>query len=201
MGDSADGITQERYFYFWFTAFWKSLHRETPLLQDHGWCQDSLEQLRQGQHVTAAYNMGFRGYCLGTKDILVDLLGITDPLLARMPHNPSDKNWRPGHYRRLIPAGYCSSLAQGRNALVDLDAASYYDALRLITTSEPLFSRARLLAIWQMNTGQYSAQLGRIQQSLIDDMQHGGAMQTQATDDCPIIELPAEVIERLKVVQ
>ncbi len=198
MPDTANGVTQERHFFFHFTALWKALQRDTPLLHDHGWCQDSLEQQRQQLPVTAAYNMGFRGYCLGTGHIVVDLLGITDPLLARMPRHPADEKWRPGHVKRLVPAGYCASLATGSNRLADPETAQFYDRLRLLTAGEPLLGRERLLAIWQMNTGAYREQLARIQQGLVADALQGGSIQQQATVDCPLVELPPTVIEQLK---
>ncbi|HQQ62903.1 MAG TPA: hypothetical protein PLF22_04940 [Pseudomonadales bacterium] len=198
--DTADGITQERSFYFWFTSLWKYLHRDNELLVDHGWCQDSIEQKKQGLHVTAAYTVGFRGFCLGNQDIVVDMLGITDPLLARMPRNPQQQNWRPGHFMRLLPAGYCSSIKQGNNLVADEDTADFYEKIRLITQSESLFSGKRLLAIWQMNTGQYSDQITRIQNRMTNEFLQDNGKKTQedAQRDCPFIELPADVIEQLK---
>lgn len=63
--------------------------------------------------------MGFRGFCLGTDSIVVDMLGITDPLLARMPKSPSQKNWRPGHFYRLLPDNYCNSVLHNENRMTD----------------------------------------------------------------------------------
>jgi arabinofuranosyltransferase len=198
--DTADGITQERSFYYWFTGFWKFLQRDTALLEDHGWCQDSIEQKKEGLHVAAAYTVGFRGYCLGNNDIVVDMLGITDPLLARMPRNPQQKNWRPGHFMRLLPEGYCTSLKLGENRIQDAGTREFYENIRLLTQNENLFSKERLLTIWHMNTGFYREELADINKRMTDAfMQENGIKnQTSAQRDCPFIELPDNVIEQLK---
>ncbi len=46
------------------------------------------------------------------------------------------------------------TLRTGTNQIKDPGLAAYYDQLALITRG-PLFSRARLVAIWRMNTGQF----------------------------------------------
>jgi hypothetical protein len=198
--DSINGITQERHFYFWFTSLYRYLEKGNTLLLNHGWCQDSIEQQRQNLHVTAANTMGFRGYCLGTQDIVVDMLGITDPLLARMPKNPTHTNWRPGHFHRLLPSGYCASIADGTNHINDPLLHNFYDTMRLLTQSSTLFSTERLRAIWDINTGVYSQTIEKIQQALLNQYQttDGNAWQTAARKECPLIELQPDVIEKLK---
>jgi arabinofuranosyltransferase len=199
MGDSADGVTQERYFFFWFTGFPKYLQRQTPLLLDFGWCQDGLEQRRQNLPIAASHTVGMHGFCLGTDRILVDLLGITDPLLARMPRNPSQKNWRPGHSVRLVPEGYCNSIKNGGNHIADPTTAAYYDTIRLLTQSEALFSQERLKAIWSINTGGYSKDLRRIHETMTKSFEQGGPMpQAAGLQDCPFVQLPPALIEQLK---
>lgn len=199
MGDSADGITQERYFFFWFTRFtryWQHRvinDREDPIL-DFGWCQDGLEQNKQNISVAASNTVGMHGYCVGTEKTVVDLLGITNPLLARMPHNPSQKNWRAGHFLRLVPEGYCDSVLHNDNRISDPVIARYYDTLRLITQSEPLFSTARLLAIWRINTGGFDKELADVHRRLLDHTAQASGNQSS----CPLVVLPESVIERLR---
>jgi len=194
MGDSADGITQERYFFFWFTRFTRYWQRGDDGIRDFGWCQDGLEQHKQGMAVAASHTVGMQGFCLGTEGKVVDLLGITDPLLARMPHNPAQKNWRAGHFLRLIPEGYCDSVLNNQNNITDPVIARYYDTLRLITQSEPLLSKERLRAIWQINTGAFHDELTAVREHLLsnptqNNSQHSG---------CPFVVLPDAVIERLQ---
>jgi arabinofuranosyltransferase len=198
--DSIDGVTQERHFYFWFTSLYRYLEKGNTLLLDHGWCQDSIEQQRQQLHVAAANTMGFRGYCLGTQDIVVDMLGITDPLLARMPKNPTHTNWRPGHFHRLLPSGYCASIADGTNHISDPLLHDFYDKIRLLTQSRTLFSIERLQAIWDMNTGVYNDELQQIQQAMLYQYEttDGNAWQIAARKECPVVELQPDVIEKLK---
>ncbi len=83
---------------------------------------------------------------------LLDECALADPLLARLPaaYNPE---WRIGHFRRMIPEGYRESLEQGANLLSDIGLRPLYDDLRLITRTPRLLSRARLAAIWRVNTG------------------------------------------------
>ncbi len=194
MGDSADGVTQERYFFFWFTRFTRYWQRGDDGIRDFGWCQDGIEQRKQGIAVAASHTVGMHGFCLGTEGIVVDLLGITDPLLARMPHNPAQKNWRAGHFLRLLPEGYCDSVLHNQNKITDPVIASYYDTLRLITQSEPLFSKERLQAIWQINTGAFSNELAAIRRHVLSNPTQNSAHQ----NSCPFVALPDAVIERLR---
>ena len=190
MGDSSGGVTQERYFFFWFTSFTKYLQRDTPLLLDFGWCQDGLEQRRQGLPIAASHTVGMTGFCLGTDGILIDMLGITDPLLARMPRNPLQQNWRPGHFLRQLPEGYCASIKHGDNRITDPTISAYYDKIRLLSQSEELFSFERLQTIWQINTGVFTEDLQRIHANMTQP--------TAAQSDCPFVQLPPELIEHLK---
>lgn len=198
--DSANGVTQERDFFFRFTSLKRYMEKHDALLLDHGWCQDSIEQKRLGLPVASANTMGFRGYCLGTGAIVVDLLGITDPLLARMPKNPAQRNWRPGHFQRLLPSGYCAGLADNSNRIADPLIHDYYDALRLLTQSDDLFSAERLGTIWAMNTGAYRDTVARIHTQLLQHYHasNGNEWQMEARQDCPMVALPEAVIERLK---
>jgi len=58
--------------------------------------------------------------------------------------------WRIGHFERAIPDGYEETLATGRNVIHDQEVARFYDRVTLIVAG-PLWSRARLQAIVQMN--------------------------------------------------
>lgn len=200
--DTADGITQERNFYFRFTSFTRYLRKQNELLHAHGWCADSVAQQQSGSRVTLANTMGFRGYCLGTQGIVLDWLGITDPLLARMPKDPRQQHWRPGHTQRLLPEGYCSSVLHGDNRITDATLHSLYDDLLLLTQAPDLFSAARWHAIWRFNTGGYADAW----QAVATTMQahasapDGMAWQQAARQDCPVVILSPAEIERLKTV-
>lgn len=100
-----------------------------------------------------ALMVGYSGYTSGPKKHIVDILGLCDPLIARLPLAKRG-SWRPGHFFRALPAGYMASVEQNKNLIADPDLAQYYNVLLQITRG-PLFSRDRLLAIWRLNTGHY----------------------------------------------
>jgi arabinofuranosyltransferase len=101
-----------------------------------------------------ALNMiGYSGYAAGPSKYIIDLLGLSDPLLARLPI-ARDAAWGPGHFSRSVPGGYVASIKSGSNCLEDPDLRTYYDVIRLITRA-PLLSRERLAAIWRFNLGAY----------------------------------------------
>lgn len=98
--------------------------------------------------------MGISGIELGAYAHLLDECALADPLLARLPA-VYRATWRPGHYARMIPAGYRESLETSDNQLADPLLRKYYDHLRVITRSDDLFSKARLKSILRMNLGAY----------------------------------------------
>ena len=83
---------------------------------------------------------------------ILDECALADPLLARLPA-AYNSEWRIGHFIRMIPEGYRESLQQDVNLLLDISIRPIYDDLRLITRAPRLLSRARLAAIWRVNTG------------------------------------------------
>jgi arabinofuranosyltransferase len=109
---------------------------------------------RQGEAFQVFESIGFYGYHAGPRLHLIDVLGLGDPLLARLPvASPADPGgWRIGHFKRELPTGYRETVAGGRNVIADPAVARLYDDLRLVTTG-PLFSRARWGAIWRLNVG------------------------------------------------
>lgn len=104
--------------------------------------------------------MGTSGLEFGPFTYLLDECALADPLLARLPaiFNPE---WRPGHYTRMVPAGYRESLESSGNAIGDKGLREYYDRLRLITRSSDLLSWDRLRTIFAMNTGAYDSLINR----------------------------------------
>ena len=96
--------------------------------------------------------MGAAGLDWGPLTHLLDECALADPLLARLPA-VFNEQWRPGHFRRLIPDGYRKSLEERANLIPDRALHDYYDDLMLVTRGRYLLSRDRLAAIWRMNTG------------------------------------------------
>lgn len=103
--------------------------------------------------VTTYTNLGILGFYAGPHIHHLDGLGITDPLLARLPAY-ANRNWAPGHYTRIVPEGYIESHLYGYNLIADQHLASYYDKLRTVI-SGPLWTADRWLEIWRLNSGYY----------------------------------------------
>lgn len=145
-----NGICDERAFYYQATGF---LCRERSGMVNHQWARDGMKMRNGGPAVIVKDNLGFFGFYAGKQDHIIDLLGLVDPLLSRLPVLPW-LQWRIGHFSRELPKGYVESLQEGRNLLEDKNLAAYYDIIVLITR-KPLFERGRLAAIWKLNTGGY----------------------------------------------
>ncbi len=96
-------------------------------------------------------NIGFFGYLAGRQAYIIDIHGLSDPLLARLPAilRPA---WRVGMFDKAIPRGYRESIYQDQNLIEDPLLAEYYRNLLLITHGE-LFTKERWVAIYKMNFG------------------------------------------------
>ena len=102
---------------------------------------------RDGRRVVPADAVGILGYFAGPDIHLVDVMGLTDPLLARLP---AAVPWRVGHYRRDVPAGYLESLVSGTNVIEDPQVRATWDQVALVTRA-PVWSAARwraMPALW-----------------------------------------------------
>ncbi len=150
-GTDANGVTDEKGTYWPHT---NPLQAGSRL--DHDWAQEGRADRQNGPAVVEKGSIGFYGYFVGSEVHVVDLLGLADPLLARLP--PVDPNWRVGHYGRRPPEGYLESLTQGQNHLSDPDLALYYDKLSILTRGD-LFDLDRLGEIVRFNTGAYQPYL------------------------------------------
>jgi arabinofuranosyltransferase len=104
--------------------------------------------------------MGASGLDFGPYTHLLDECALADPLLAHLPavHNPE---WRAGHYRRLIPAGYQETLETGENRLRDRGLHEYYNHLSAVVRADRVWSSARLKEIVALNRGKYDRLIDR----------------------------------------
>jgi arabinofuranosyltransferase len=98
--------------------------------------------------------MGADGLSWGPRTYMLDECALADPLLARLPA-VWNVEWRPGHYRRMIPDGYRESVTRDSNELRDPKLAEYYGALRTVVRGNALWSADRLGTIWSMNAGTF----------------------------------------------
>jgi arabinofuranosyltransferase len=125
----------------------------------HPWAEQGLALRAAGPAVVEHGNVGFLGYHAGPAVHIIDRNGLTDPLLARLPvRDPAD--WRIGHFRRDVPAGYADTLRGGQNVIQDANLAAYFDVLSLVTRG-PLWNAERLGEVWQLSRGAYDHLLPR----------------------------------------
>jgi arabinofuranosyltransferase len=101
--------------------------------------------------------IGFEGWYAGPAIHVVDVYGLGDPLLARLPALERDPlvpelalwlhelAWRPGHFVRRIPAGYLETLIAGTNQVRDPDLALRTEPV-ILATRAPLLDARR----WRM---------------------------------------------------
>lgn len=125
-----------------------------------GWMLRFLESTRaeEGDVITQG-NMGFMGFFGGPDIHFVDVFGLTDPLLARLPAR-QDCVQRPGHFFRVLPVGYVETLRSGELEFRDENLARFYQQLTLVTQA-PLFSMERWAEIIKINLGLYSNWINR----------------------------------------
>ncbi|MEJ5311028.1 MAG: hypothetical protein WHX52_14795 [Anaerolineae bacterium] len=148
-------ITDERANYYRNTGLLRAFQQPNPL-PDHDWALEGRAARVAAPPVVEKGSVGFYGYFAGPQVYVVDLLGLGNPLLARLP--PADPDWRIGHFGRLMPDGYRETLETGENRIADPHLAAYYDKLALVIRGD-LFNGERLRAIWQLNTGAYDSDL------------------------------------------
>lgn len=154
------GVSDERLKWSKFLSLRAFLKREQMTYgaqNDHPMCLAAAWRFRNADTVfVSGGGIGMLGYCAGTKQILIDPLALSDPLLSRLPlhHNG---NWTVGHVRRDIPEGYPESLAAGENRIQDPLIAALYDDVKQVTQAEALFSKARFAALWRLHNGTHKA--------------------------------------------
>jgi arabinofuranosyltransferase len=114
--------------------------------------RDDPEKVRVGG-LLEYLAIGYSGFAAGPTHHFIDVLGLSDPLIARIPLSKTDP-FRPGHPFRGMPEGYVESVKEGRTLIKDPDLAKYWEAIRTIT-QEPVFAPERLATLVRFNLGAY----------------------------------------------
>lgn len=148
-------IVDERANYYHNTGLLRALQTAHPM-PDHDWALEGRAARAAGPQVVEKGSVGFYGYFAGPRVYVVDMLGLGNPLLARLPL--ADPDWSIGHFGRLMPEGYRETLESGENHIADPNLAFYYDKLTLVIRGA-LFDPNRLREIWRLNTGVYDSYL------------------------------------------
>jgi arabinofuranosyltransferase len=137
------GIVSERGWYFDHLTLLANLRQ--PKYQSYGWWREGQALRKSENRVAVHTNVGLFGFAAGPDRHVVDMAGLTDPLLARIRFEYRS-DWRSGHFGRPIPAGYLETLRSGRNVIKDPELRALYDRLRLVVRG-PIGSWSRLAAI------------------------------------------------------
>ncbi len=148
-------------------------HPYTGLLYAGGqpWPQHSLrtrgEGARNRSGVEVSGAVGLFGFYAGPGTTIVDIFGLTDPLLARLPGIVTEEiptaniaNWRPGHAQRPVPEGYLSAVTGPTTLVADPDLAHFYAVVQHVTRG-PLFSVERLGEALALLLGAYDGDIDR----------------------------------------
>jgi len=114
------GVADERLFYYKHTGLLRRPRGDLP--NTHPWVFEGLALREAGTTPVARNAAGFYGYFAGPKITIVDLFGLCDPLLARLPAT-KQSGWRAGHLEREIPPGYMATVATDSGMVGDSDIA------------------------------------------------------------------------------
>ncbi len=89
--------------------------------------------------------VGLFGYYAGPDVHIIDLYALADAFLSHLPIKGSNQ-FRIGHFERVLPEHYISSLENHRNEFVDRDLSTLFEET-LIVTRGPLFTWPRFQII------------------------------------------------------
>ncbi|MCJ7622530.1 MAG: hypothetical protein MUO76_03430 [Anaerolineaceae bacterium] len=152
----AHGIADERSWYFGDTGLVNAgKHPEMPdtLGRVTGMDARVLVEKENDLQLVIRKNTGVFGFFAGPDVYVIDYLALSDPLLARLPAI-QDNSWRIGHFRKVVPNGYLTSIYTRSGAFEDESLSVCYEQLLLVTKGG-LFSKERLQAIWGLNNGKF----------------------------------------------
>lgn len=145
------GIVDERAWYFAETGLLAV--GDSPVIS-RGHFADYPATRQPQRVISLCGGLGGKSLKADPRTYIMDYCGIGSPFLAMLPA-AVDPEWRIGHLRRHVPAGYVESIGSGENRIEDEKIAAYYDLIHQIITGE-LWSWQRLLTALKFNFGAYS---------------------------------------------
>jgi arabinofuranosyltransferase len=164
-----NGIVDERVFYFKTNSL---MHANRDSFAQPSWIVRNPSR-RDWNVLDTCGLMGSAGLDFGPMSHLLDECALADPLLSRLPA-AYHEFWRPGHFRRIIPAGYRDSLSRSTNEIADPGLREYYGHLRDIIRPKRTLSVERFKTIVAMNLGRYDHLIN------YDFFRYGGVVRTLA---------------------
>jgi arabinofuranosyltransferase len=145
-----DGIADERAFYRKSASLMAS--KRGQRMPNHVFVQRGKEMAKKGVKVQVIGPAGYLGFAAGPSVQLLDVWGLVDPLMARLPAQ-DPKHFRIGHFNRRVPKGYKQTLKTGECKMTR-KYCEYYAELERIVRG-PIWSFARFGSIIKMNLGVY----------------------------------------------
>jgi arabinofuranosyltransferase len=123
---------------------------------DHDVVHNGLSAREHPHDVQTWGGIGLAGYYAGPHVRVVDMYGLSDALLARLPipDASGETYFKPGHFHRPYPDGYLETVRDGRNEIEHPALSAYYEKLALVTQG-PLWSAARLVEAAKLSLGRY----------------------------------------------
>jgi len=147
-GISENGISDEHGYYYPFCGLLTANRDRNMPTYAH--VKDGEKARRRGPRTVVKEATGMFAFYAGPDVHIIDLFGLGDPLLARLPvKSPTD--WRIGHFYRTLPVGYLSSVT-GNNFISDPSLAKYWNKIYTVTSGK-LFTWKRFKEIFNFNTG------------------------------------------------
>ena len=143
------GVADERAFFYPHAGLLR--YERGRKMPTHPWLKSAKNLQAHPEKVHVMLGIGMIGHRAGPDVRMVDIYGLADPLLARLPAIAGDK-WRIGHFARHVPAGYLTTLETGDPCFADPGLAELHRQLRLVTAG-PLWSAERWAAIVRLNLG------------------------------------------------
>jgi len=145
--ENQEGISDERSWYYSTTGLLTT--NRLNRLHDMGYVQGYLDPQN-----LATGGVGRKGFQASSHTYIVDMVGLGDPLLARLPAH-YEPEWRMGHPKRVVPDGYLVTRRSGTNMLADPELAAYYDKLQIVVSGDDIWHQERLSEILNFNLGRY----------------------------------------------
>ena len=143
------GIADERLWY-WDAKYDLADHSLYGLPPIPEW---SVEETYPRDVLVACGGLGGISLRAGPSVHVIDVCGLSDPLLARLPLTYIPY-WRIGHFERDVPHGYLESIRGEDVAITPSSVAALHADLK-IALSAPLLEPTRVGAIWRLHTKDY----------------------------------------------
>lgn len=120
----------------------------------HGFGEEGRELHDMGEpKIKVQSHAGMAGFYAGPEVTLIDLHGLSDPLIARLPSTDT-RRFYAGHFPRMMPRGYLIAVHTGDTSEMNPALAAYYAPIREIIQDD-LFSWHRLKTVIAFQLGFY----------------------------------------------